>query len=114
MDQESEGSNPSPATMIKYIPIIAAVLIVSGCGETLKSGTVIEKKHEDARTYEEYNWCKYRMPVTKTRSTYRDGKYVSETYTDWDCQGGYEQRFDDEDWKIHIKNCPDAGAYPVL
>jgi len=71
-----------------------------------KKGTVLEKKYEPARHYQEWNSCKFTMPVSRTRVV-SDGKggVTTEVYIDNECQGGYDQRFDDEDWKLLLEDC---------
>lgn len=85
------------------LPLIALALV--GCGGPTK-GTIITMKHEDERYYEEYDYCKYQIPVTKTRTDF-DGNL--EVYTDMECQGGMVTRFDDEDWLIQIEDCKVEG-----
>lgn len=104
---------------MKRAAVIITLLgfVLAGCGSSISSGTVIAKTHEDARYYEAWDYCKTRMPVTKTRiiTTYVNGKSSTrpETYTDWECYGGYVTRYDDEDWKIQIEKCKESGTQGV-
>lgn len=90
---------------IALLVVIFLTIMLSGCG-SITSGTIVEKLHEDARHYEEWDYCKTQYPTTKTRIvTDYEGNTSLETYTDMECQGGMVTRFDDEDWKIKIEKC---------
>lgn len=71
-----------------------------------KSGTVVSKRHEPGHWYDQYNSCKYQTPVIRTRVVSNpNGGTSVETYTDMQCQGGYDHLYDDEDWKLLLKQC---------
>jgi hypothetical protein len=91
--------------MYKLLVLLPLVLFFAGCGDATK-GTIVELVHEDPRHYEEWDSCKYTVPATRIDM---DGEL--ETYLD--CRGGYETRFDDEDWYIHFEDCKVEGTVGV-
>lgn len=92
--------------MRKLVVLFALAGLLTGCGGPTE-GTIVTMKHEDARYYEEYDYCKTQYPVTRTRQVYDsyNKTYRTEVYTDYECQGGYVTRYDDEDWMIEIEKC---------
>lgn len=92
-------------TVVGFLVCVATVFAVRSCSVpdwlkgAPKKGTVIDKRYEPARHYEEWNSCLYSTshydPVSKTTST--------------DCQGGYQERYDDEDWKLLLEQCKEKS-----
>lgn len=75
--------------------LLAAVVLLAGCGEEIKSGTVVAKGREDARTYVSI------LPVYVGETCTRVGNITS-------CTPRYVYLpftlYDDEDWKLQIEN----------
>jgi len=86
--------------MHRILLLILAALVLSGCGP-ITSGTVIERKHEDERYYEEYDSC------ARQEFQYHYGYHFGEYqfHGEPHCVGDEVTRFDDEDWKIRLEKC---------
>jgi hypothetical protein len=78
--------------------IIAAVFIaatLTGCGDDIQSGVVVDKHHEPARTYTVTD-CETKGTGKKART---------------DCDD--EEQTDDEDWVLKLRNGDDEGRREV-
>lgn len=80
------------------------IVLTSGCGG-ISQGVVIEKKYEPAQHWEEWDSCKTSYYVPDNNG---DGMM------DRQCIGGYEDKYDDEDWLIKIEACEEKGSPGVL
>lgn len=80
---------------MRRLLLLAAVLWLVGCGEEMKSGQVIAKDHESARTYVMV------LPVYTGQTCVKIGQTNS-------CTNRYIYMpftlYDDEDWKLRVEN----------
>lgn len=81
--------------------ILVSSLGVAACGAP-KEGEVVRKKHEDARTYT--TW----VNVQTGQSCYSSGNPPRQTCTPTYTLMPFQQ-YDDEDWRIRLKNGDDEG-----
>lgn len=91
---------------MRRLALIAVTLLafgLAGCGG-ISEGTVLQKTYEPAEAWSEYDYCATSYYVSEYNS------FTKTTDMRRQCVGGYVNRYDDADWKIHIEKCDEQDT----